>query len=188
MAKIRANGYTRQFRGRAGDHVFRRNRDGTMTVMIRPDFSHVVPTAAQLEVHENLRKAARFAQRVLANPATRARYELIAAEVHRSPFNLGVRDWFHQPAVDEIRLTRYHGQAADVIDIVASDDIGLTEVRVVIKNSATNAILEEGVAAPNGPDWAYTATTTLPASTPVTIEVTAKDGTEHQDTNTRNYP
>jgi hypothetical protein len=170
MAKIRANGYTRQFRGRAGDHVFRRNRDGTMTVMIRPDFSHVVPTAAQLEVHENLRKAARYAKRVLDNPATRARYELIGAEVHRAPFALAVRDWFIQPAVDEIRLTRYHGQTGDVIDIVASD------------------LLEEGVATANGPDWAYTATTTLPAGIPVTIEVTAKDGTEHQDTATKNYP
>lgn len=188
MGKIRANGYTREFRGRVGPHVFRRNADGTMVAAIRPDVSHLTPTLGQLGARQDLMTAARYAMRILKDPVARAPYEALGAEVHRSPFALAVRDWYRLPTVDAISLARYHGQAGDPIDIVASDDVGLTEVHVAIKHATTHAILEEGNAAGNGEAWVYSATTSLPPDTSVTIEVTAKDGTKHEGKDTRTYP
>ncbi len=188
MAKIRLNGYTREFQGRVGPHVFRRRRDGTMVASIRPDTSHLTPTAAQLAVRRDFITAASYAKRVLGNPLTRAPYDVLAAAGHLTPFALAVRDWYHLPTVDDISLARYHGNAGDFIDIVASDDVGLTAVLVTIKHRTTQAVLEAGNATGNGEAWIYTATTTLPTGEPVTIEVTAKDGTEHEGKDTRNYP
>ncbi len=187
MAKIRLNGYTREFQGRVGPHVFRRRRDGSMVASIRPDVSHRTPTAAQLEVQAHLTTAVRYAKRVLQDPATRVVYEALSVQRNSAPFNLAVRDWYHLPTVDDITLARYHGQTGDVIDIVASDDVALTEVHVAIKHRTTQAVLESGLAVGTGTAWTYTATTTLPADTPVTIEVTAKDGTAHEGKDTRNY-
>jgi hypothetical protein len=189
MAKIRVNGYTREFQGRVGPHVFRRAADGTMIASIRPDFSGNEPTEAQKAVRADFSTAAKFAKRVTANATTRARYRALAEAQSRSAYSLAVRDWYVQPSVDDIQLTRYHGQTGDMIEIVASDDVGLTEVYVAIKDKTTQAIVEEGLTNNAGDNnWVYTATTTLAAGQAVVIEVTAKDGTEHSDTNTRNYP
>jgi len=100
-------------------------------------------------------------------------------------FALTIADFFHEPAVDEIDLSAYTGQAGEKISIRAHDDFELDGLAVVIRK-ADGTALEQGPAA-LGTDsvWAYTTTAALPAGQTVMIEVTATDRPRHKTTKTQ---
>ena len=105
-----------------------------------------------------------------------------AQAAQRERFQLAVGDFLHAPAVDEIDLSAYTGQAGQKIGIRAHDDFALTGVAVVIRQ-ADGAVLEQGPATLGSDSlWAYTTTAALPAGETVMIEVTATDRPGHKTT------
>jgi hypothetical protein len=188
MGKIRANGYTREFQGRVGPHVFVRRASGMMIAQIRPDRSHLVPSPAQEEAIRRFKRGVVWAKEVLEDPVKRVPFDVLAVERKESAFSFALAEFFRHPWVAEINLDAYHGQIGETIGVSAVDAVAVTGVTVVIRDSATNAILEQGAAARMTEDWAYTSTTTLPAGQSVKIEVTARNRDGKELTEEQAYP
>ena len=121
----------------------------------------------------------------MTDPETRLHYEAAAKAKGTPAFALAVGDFLNAPAVDEIDLSAYTGQAGEKIAIRAHDDFALAGVTVVI-HKADGTALEQGLAlAGNDSVWSYTTTTALPAGQSVLIEVTANDRPGHKTTKTQ---
>ena len=71
-------------------------------------------------------------------------------------------DWFHVPEILELDVSAWHGAVGQVIRVKAVDDVQVTQVNVVITDSA-GAVLEQGQAVrADGLWWNYTTTATEP--------------------------
>lgn len=181
MANIEINAITSHFRGKVGDVVFRRT-GSRMIGALRPRRTQVDPTEAALTQRRAFRKAIDYANDVMADPVLREVYAR-AAEMKegRNAFNTAVADFFTPPTVESIDTAPYKGRAGDKIGIAAQDDVDVMSVRVVIQ-AADHTVLEQGDATMVDRKWLYTATTTLPAGQPVTIEAIATDRPNHRGT------
>lgn len=86
-------------------------------------------------------------------------------------------DLLPPPQIEVIELSCYQGKPGDLIFLATSDDFGLWNLHVVIRDEAGN-VLESGDAAPfeDSPDcWDYMATVPVPAGTRVTVSAAATD-------------
>jgi hypothetical protein len=184
MAKIKLNPVMEAMRGSIGDLVFKRYGE-EIVVGRKPDPSEHSPTAGQRAVREQFRLAAVYGKTVMADPATKAVYEVAAKGKGIPVFAPTIADFFNEPTVDEIDLSAYTGHAGEIIRIRAHDDVEVTGVAVAIRGTG-GAALEQGVtsAAADG-TWTYTATTNLPDGQQVVIEVTATDRPGHKTTKTQ---
>src|SRR5690606_21210213 len=74
-------------------------------------------------------------------------------------FSRAVKDFLHQPVVQELDTRRYTGQPGDPIAVRAYDDFRVAAVEVTIYD-ASGALVERGAAVSqrNGVSWLYTAT------------------------------
>ncbi len=173
MASTTFNGFLDRVRGRFGNIVFKKQA-GVTFISRPPALSTAAPTAAQLAVRERFRLAAAYARDALHDPVLRALYEQRAQDRQKPVFSVAVGDYFNPPVVHAIDVTGYHGQAGDLITMIASDDFEVASVGVVIRDAA-DAVLEEGPAALVEGRWSYAATVAVAAGETVTIEATAKD-------------
>ena len=96
-------------------------------------------------------------------------------------FALSIADFLHAPAVEQIDLSGYTGQAGETIRITASDDFEVTGVAVSITD-AGGTVLEQGAATASDGVWDYITKAALPAGQQVSIEVTATDRPGHKTT------
>ena len=184
MAKVRLNPVLDEIRGKVGELVFRRYAD-EVVVGRAPDTGDTPPTEAQAAQRERFRLAVVYGKAVVADPETKALYETAAKAKGMPAFALAVGDFLHAPAVDEIDLSAYTGQAGQKIGIRAHDDFELVGVAVIIRK-ADGAVLEQGPATLGSDSlWAYTTTAALPAGQTVMIEVTATDRPGHKTTRTQ---
>ena len=168
---------------------FRRFHD-EVVVGHAPDFSGREPTPGQQAVRNRFKLAAIYGRTALANPVTKQLYENRADDMGIPIFAATIADFFNEPVVDEIDLSGYSGQAGGKIRIQAHDDFEVTGIGVRILDT-TGATLEQGPAThpiTGLPEWEYQATTTLPTSQAVTIEVTATDRPGHKATKMATKP
>lgn len=187
MANIEINAITSHFKGKVGDVVFRRRGDGVFAAL-RPRPSRVEPTAAIVAHRATFANAIRYAKGVMADPVLLEVYTRVAEmKEGQSAFNVAVADFFRPPKVTAIDVTGYTGHVGDRIAIEAQDDVDVMSVRVVIA-APDGTVLERGDAAVVDKQWVYTATTTLPAGQPVTIEATATDRPKHTGMLTTAFP
>ncbi len=176
MAKVKLNPIMERLRGEFGDLVFKHFGD-EVVISHRPDRSGVQPTEAQLQHQERFRQAVLYGQLVMADPGQKALYAEAAKESGKPLFSLTIADFFNAPAVDEVDLSAYAGEAGNPIAVRAHDDFEVVSVRVSITKSSGEAI-ESGEAVqtpPNSPRWVYTATAAVPQGTAVRIAVSASD-------------
>lgn len=187
MAKIKLNPVMEGMHGSIGDLVFKRCGE-EVVVGRKPNASQHPPTASQAAVRDQFRLAALYGKAVLADPAVRAGYDTAAKEKGIPVLALAIADFFNDPAVDEIDLSGYAGQADGTIRIRAHDDFQVTGVAVAIRE-AGGTVLEQG-AATAGADgtWAYQTTGTVATGQTVPIEVTATDRPGHRSTKTEARP
>jgi len=114
---------------------------------------------------------------VMADPEKKALYAEAAKASGKPLFSLTIADFFNAPAVDEVDLSTYAGEAGNPIAVRAHDDFAVVRVHVSITKSSGEAI-ESGEAVqipPNSPRWVYTATAAVAQGTAVRIAVTASD-------------
>lgn len=173
MAKVKLNPVMEQMRGKVGDLVFKRFQD-EVVIARKPGRSGRAPTPGQAAHRQRFRLAALYGKAVFADPIQRALYADAAKTRRKSAFALTVSDYLNAPAVDDIDLSAYAGNAGDLIAIRASDDFGVAGVTVVIRDAA-GAVLEQGAAVNDRGAWRYTASATVPPGQAVVVEVTATD-------------
>jgi len=174
MSKMKLNGIVDSLHGKFGNVVFR-NWEGDVVMSRLPDRSSVVPTEGQTAHQQRFREAAAYAKSVFADPAAKAYYEAASENRHKPAFALAVGDFLKAPVVGAIDLTGYAGKSGGKIAIVATDDVGVAGVSVVIRNTVDSTVIEQGVALEEAGKWRYTATADAPAGASIVVEVTASD-------------
>lgn len=172
MAKVKLNPVMERIRGRIGGLVFKRSF-GTTSVSALTDSTHE-PSPAQQQIQEQFKLAATYGRSVLADPARRPFYEAIARARNVPLFSVMMGDYLKPPVVAEVDVSRYRGQPGDPVRILATDDVDVVSVHVVIRDAA-DAVVEQGAAILDRESWLYTATTAPAAGEPLTITVVATD-------------
>jgi hypothetical protein len=160
MAKVRNNIVIHGLSGTIGDQlVIRQDKAGRTIVAAAPgDDPNRTFTPAQQEHQEKFREAATYAKGAKDDPA----YVEKAKGTPQIPQNVAMADWFHAPEITEVDVSAWHGAAGQPIRVRAVDDVLVTQVNVVITDSA-GVVLEQGTAnIADGNWWVYTTTATAP--------------------------
>lgn len=176
MANLTLNSALQGIRGRIDNWVYR--KFGDRVIIARRPTITAAPSPAQQAVRDRFKVAAAYARAVLADPVQQARYEAAARVKGTQAYALVVGDFLKPPVVHAIDASGYHGLAGDLIKVEASDDFEVVAVGVVIRD-ATDAILEQGLAALVEGRWTYAATAAVAPGESVTIEATATDRPGH---------
>jgi hypothetical protein len=171
MAKVRQNIVINGLSGALGDQlVLRRDKAGRTIVSVSPapDPNRTF-SAAQLERQEKFREAVAYAKEAKGQEV----YKEKAEGTPKTAYNVAAADWFHSPEILDVDLEAWNGAVGQVIRIKAMDDVQVTQVNVVITDSA-DAVLEQGAAVKaDGLWWNYTTTATAPNE--AMLVVTARD-------------
>ena len=96
MAKVKLNPMFEEVHGKFGDMVFRRTRNGGLSLMRKPDMSKVKWSPAQKANRQRFREAMAYAQQALADPQLRATYEGIAAQTGKRPLEAAISEYLRQ--------------------------------------------------------------------------------------------
>lgn len=159
-------------RGKLGNVVFR-EVNGKIIASRMPRVSDT-PSESQIANRERFKQAAAYGKSALADPEAREYYQAVAESRNMPIFAVTIADFLNAPVIDDVTLASYHGQAGDIIRIVARDDFELASVHVSISEEGGNPI-ESGNASPVTGGWEYTATQNVTPGTTVNILVTASD-------------
>ena len=174
MASSKHNVITHGLSGKVGDLVVFRQRHGK-TILGKIPFNAGKPSLNQQVVREKFLKAVSYAKASLQDPTIKALYVEKAGN-GVTPFNLAIADFFTAPVIVEIITSAYTGAAGSKIEVHATDDTKVTEVKVSII-AADGSAIEEGPALQdidNG-HWFYTATALNAPLADSKITAVAKD-------------
>lgn len=143
MAKVDINQLMVVLQGSVGDLVFRPRPDGSIIVSRAPRPRKGKATAKQKAHRQRFKEAtvyARWAAKV--HPV----YGELAAGTWKSAYNFALSDWFEAPVIHRVE------RAEGCIRVEASDNIGVTKVRVTVLDE-TGTVLEQGAATRIGENW-----------------------------------
>jgi hypothetical protein len=171
MAKVRNNIFVRGLSGSVGDQfVVKLDKNGRTIISNIPTFEeNRTFTESQLGQQEKFREAVEYAKGAKSQQV----YVDKAEDTSRTPYNVAMADFFHAPEILDVDLSAWHGGVGQAIRIKAMDDVKVTQVNVVITDSA-GAVLEQGAAVQGDNRW-WDYTTTAAASDGARIVVTARD-------------
>jgi hypothetical protein len=182
MTEVNLNETVDGYRGSIGRLVFKRYKG--RTIVGRKPKTEKPPTEAQIAHRERFKEASCFGKSAMADPALLAFYRPIALERDISIYALAMGDFMKLPEIKPLRLSKYKGKIGDLIEIRATDDIGLADVEVkLIAQDGT--LIEQGKAVEIGKRsgiWNYTATAQVTPGTDVFIEV---EGIDHAGNETK---
>lgn len=155
MAELDQRHKLQGFSGKVGKNLkLIRKQDGRVHVETQETLSETSPDS------QAFREAVAYAFRMRHKDT----YKQVSAERQTSSFHVATADFLHAPEIKEIDLSAYNGNPGDVVRILAEDDVGVTQVGVVITD-AENYLVEMGLAQPaSGGYWAYTATKKAPGN------------------------
>lgn len=175
MTEANLNPTVDGYRGSIGKLVFKRYKG--RTIVAKKPVRTKEKSQAELERQENFKDAVAYAKSVLADPVARAFYEPIALQRDTSVYVTALRDFLKVPTIKPLNLNKYKGNIGDVIEIRATDDIGLADLDVeIIAQDGTH--IERGKAVETGTGtgkWIYTATAQVALGSDIFIEVNGID-------------
>jgi len=93
MPKVRLNPMFEEVFGKFGDVVFRRTRNGGLSMIRRADMSKVQWTPAQKASRQRFREATAYARQALADPQLRPGYEELAAKTGKRPIEAAISEY-----------------------------------------------------------------------------------------------
>ena len=175
MSNSSTNLITAGYKGKIGNQMVIKRRNGKTVLASRPNrFEHPVSTAQQA-VKDKFRAAAKYARSILQNPEYFLAYAAMAGP-GRSAYSVAVTDYLHNPVIESIDLTMYKGTTGDPVKILASDFLIVVSVHVTIKDANGNEV-ENGEAQKNAENnsLSYAATATVSPYLGVTVTVQAYD-------------
>ncbi len=93
MAKAKLNPVLLELHGKLGEVVFRRTRNGGISLIRRADMSGVKWSPAQAANRKRFSQAVAYARSALADPQLRAGYEEAAAKSGKRAFEEAISDY-----------------------------------------------------------------------------------------------
>ena len=96
MVKAKLHPVLLELHGKMGDMVFRRTRNGGVSLIRRADMSGVKWSPAQAANRKRFRAAVAYARTALADPQLRAQYEEAAAKAGKRAFEMAVSDFLQK--------------------------------------------------------------------------------------------
>ena len=96
MAKVKLNPILVELHGKVGDMVFRRTRNGGVSLIRKADMSKVKWSPAQVANRQRFREAAAYAKQLLADPQVRAVYEELAAQQGKRASEVAVSEYLQK--------------------------------------------------------------------------------------------
>ena len=96
MAKVKLNPILVELHGKVGDMVFRRTRNGGVSLIRKADMSKVKWSPAQVANRQRFREAAAYAKQLLADPQVRAAYEKLAAQQGKRASEVAVSEYLQK--------------------------------------------------------------------------------------------
>ena len=160
MAIVRGNLAIEGLSGLLGDQlIFKRDRMGRTIVSRKPNFENRVFSEDQKQHQSRFQEAAAYAK---AAAKTEPIYAELAAGTAKSAYNVAVGDWFNPPEVGEIDVRGYTGQAGETIRAKVTDDVRVTQVKIVI-SAGDDMVVEKGeMSLEQGLWYSYTTTVNCP--------------------------
>jgi hypothetical protein len=130
MSDVELNETINGYRGSIGKLVFKKYKG--RTIVGRKGKISKPPTEGQLAQRAEFKEASAFAKTVKANPTLLAFYEPIARQRDVTLRVVAMGDYLSKPTIKPLDLSNYKGQIGDVIEIRATDDLGLADLNVKI--------------------------------------------------------
>jgi hypothetical protein len=174
MQKVKFNKLIDNISGRVGDLIFYQ-ADGQNLSRTVPQATLEERSVKQEANSGRFTAAQRYAATALADPALKAAYKALCRG-HQNPRNLAIRDAMRPPVVGSIHLEGYAGKPGQVVQVKATDDFRVAEVKVTIRGPQ-GELIEEGLAELKSDkgDWCYTARMEVPSGQTVSVTAAAKD-------------
>lgn len=186
MSEVELNPTVDGYRGSIGRLVFKKYRG--RTIVAKKPVRTKEPGVGELARQERFKEGVAYAKGVLADPVARAFYEPIALQQELSVYVVAMRDFLKCPRIKPLDLSKYKGRIGDVIEIRATDDIGLADLDVNIV-AQDGSPVERGKAvetATGSGKWIYTATASVAYGSDVFIEVVGVDHAANETKLTEN--
>jgi hypothetical protein len=177
MPKIKLNPVFAEISGTMGNIVFKKSRNGQTYITSRPKKSKAKPSQAQLAQRKAFAQGSDYCRTALADVATRLFYESLAEARNTTARALCMGDYLNAPTLDDMDVSRYHGQVGDCIQITTCDDVGVVELRMKLTKT-DGSLIEHGKAVelfPGSGYWEYVATVSVPLGTDIFICAEAVD-------------
>jgi hypothetical protein len=173
MAKVELNDGLKRIRGKIDGWVYR-NLNGQVVAHAYREPAKDAPSTAQLSQRERFRAAQAYAADVLADPLRRRVYQKLAAE-RKCPVNaLVAASYLTPPTIELIELAAYSGRPDERIQVLAFDQVEVTDISVCIRAS-DGAVIETGAAIKQHGVWMYRTTASVPPGMAANVEVTARN-------------
>ena len=96
MAKAKLNPILVELHGKMGDVVFRRTRNGGVSLIRKADMSKVQWSPAQVANRQRFREAVAHARQLLADPQVRATYEETAAKQGKRAMEVAISEYLQK--------------------------------------------------------------------------------------------
>jgi len=99
MTKVKLNPILLELHGKMGDLVFRRTRNGGVSLIRKADMSNVKWSPAQVANRQRFREAAAYAKQLLADPQVRTAYAEIGAKQGKRASEVAISEYLqtHKP-------------------------------------------------------------------------------------------
>jgi hypothetical protein len=165
MPKVEMHAPFKAYRGKIGDLVYRK-RKGENIVSLAPDPDRTLH-AGEAAHRQRFTTGAEWVTSALLNNELHALYEEIARERDIPLRAAALSDYLSRPVIDgPVDLSQYSGQMGDRISFMATDNVGVVEAFVWLRDDEGEE-LEAGPATPleQVPGiWMYTAKKTASAN------------------------
>ena len=96
MAKAKLNPILVELHGKMGDVVFRRTRNGGVSLIRKADMSNVKWSPAQVANRQRFREAAAYAKQLLSDPQVRAVYQETGAKQGKRALEVAISEYLQQ--------------------------------------------------------------------------------------------
>lgn len=174
MAEVKNNIVTQGASGMLGDMIVFRQVNGKTIMATKPRQSEK-KSEKQIEHQARFQKATIYGRSAVAKPELKSEYEAAVGEKGNSAYQVAVADFLNAPSIQEVNLSKYHGNVGDVISILVTDDFKVQRVEVEI-HDPDGTLVEAGCAVAGfGVEWVYTATVKNASLAGDKITITAFD-------------
>ena len=173
MPKVKFNKVVDSLSGRISGLIFYQ-ADGQNLSRRMPEVT-AKRTGKQKANSDRFQAAQRYAATALADPLLKAAYKA-ACRGHQNPRNLAIRDAMRPPVVEGVNLDGYTGKLGEIIQVKATDDFRVVEVKVTVRGTG-GELIEEGMAELSSADgeWRYTTRTEVASGQSVSVMAVARD-------------
>jgi hypothetical protein len=180
MAKLRFIPTHAPLRGKFGDKIYKWYGDTCVVQKLPTRRKRRRVTSKLQAAFDNLRRAVRYAQGVIADPTARAYYASASRKLRRTVYLLAKADAMKAPTIaSPLVWERYEGRVGEVCLIGTGDLFRVRTLRVTIRDSAGD-IVETGDAVRRKKDFAYTLKREHPRTQQLTWEAIAESRHGHR--------